>query len=195
MNSGEKRERLLSVATALLAQAPRQEMKVVNLNQALFYLDLVALRDLGETLTDNTYIALKQGPVVAKYQQRLIQELEKGEYAVQGKSTNDLSRPLRLKRLFNPAYRFPKRLRDQVTKIVAWACSKSAKGVSDFSHQNPGWRFSYQEGLGAHAQPKPINMHLALQQILDDDPWLSELFSEKELEAFAHFDHCRGEPW
>jgi hypothetical protein len=193
MISTEKRDHLLGAATALLAEAPNREMNIVTINKALFYLDLVALRDLGETVTQNTYIALEWGPVIAKYKQRLIRELEAGGYAVQGTTGDDLSRPLRLRRRFEDLSFIPGPLRLKLADIVRWACSQKAGGLSDISHGNPGWIASYREGLSAGKKPQPINMSLALQQLGDKDPWLESSFSPEELEEIAQSDQSRGE--
>ena len=76
MSTIEKSERLMEAAAAILNAAPEHRLNAVVLNKALFYLDLASLRDRGEPVTHNSYIALQNGPVVAKYQQRLIEQLE-----------------------------------------------------------------------------------------------------------------------
>ena len=81
MDSSEKCEWLIEAASAVLNAAPNRRLNAVVLNavvlnKVLFYLDLDALRDRAETMTGNAYIAIQQGPVVAKYSQRLIGQLE-----------------------------------------------------------------------------------------------------------------------
>lgn len=76
MEPNEKSRRLIEAACAVLHAAPDRSLNAVVLNKALFYLDLASLRDRGETITHNSYIALQNGPVVAKYPQRLIKPLE-----------------------------------------------------------------------------------------------------------------------
>ena len=72
----EKRDRLVEAAAAILNAAPDSRLNIVVLNKVLFYLDLASLRDRSETLTGNSYIAIQQGPVVANYPKRLVEELE-----------------------------------------------------------------------------------------------------------------------
>ena len=61
MSSNEKSERLIEAAAAILNAAPDRRLNAVVLNKALFYLDLASLRDRGETVTHNSYIALEKG--------------------------------------------------------------------------------------------------------------------------------------
>src|SRR5437773_2192449 len=77
------RNKLLEAAMALLQASPRQQLNIVVLNKALFYLDLHALRDLGKTVTDQEYVALPQGPVVDSYKNILIKPLVEGGMAEQ----------------------------------------------------------------------------------------------------------------
>ncbi len=81
MSSSNKKQKLTDAAAAILRCAPNNELNIVVLNKALFYVDLVSLRDYGNTLTENTYIALENGPVVAKYQQRLVKPLAEARIA------------------------------------------------------------------------------------------------------------------
>ena len=62
MSTNEKSERLIEAAAAILNAAPDRRLNAVVLNKALFYLDLASLRDRGETVTHNSYIALEKGP-------------------------------------------------------------------------------------------------------------------------------------
>ena len=88
----EKSLRLVEAAAVLLEGAPHHALNVTNLNKALFYLDLVALRDRGDTITRTTYLALTQGPVVAKYPTRLVQALENARLARQ--ITSGMAKPI-----------------------------------------------------------------------------------------------------
>lgn len=84
----EKQQRLLETASAALIAAPENSLKVVVLNKVLFYVDLAALRDRGETVTRNTYIGLQNGPVVAHYDKRLVAGLEEQGVAEQRSQWN-----------------------------------------------------------------------------------------------------------
>lgn len=52
-------------------------MQITNLNKALFYFDLVCLRDEGAAYTGSTFVALEHGPVVDRYRSVLVEGLAK----------------------------------------------------------------------------------------------------------------------
>ncbi len=185
MKTPEQKEelaaRLVEAATALLFAAPRHEMQITNLNKALFYLDLVALRDHGDTVTHQTYIALKQGPVVANFEKRLVAELEARQLARQ--TQRGASKPLVL--TGQPVEPYHTAMdTETVARVAAYFAEKTAKEASDYSHENPGWRIAWNDGAGASGPPKPIDLHLAMLQVLDDDPWLDEPADAALLRAF-----------
>lgn len=182
----DKRQRLIDAAKALLANVPKRELPIVVLNKALFYLDLACLRDVGEALTQNTFVALPLGPVVAKYDKRLVATLVNAGVASQ--RAEGLSKPLRLLDTVDTP-RFQSEIDKLVVTIAKWSSTLSASAASDISHANPGWLLARAEG--GHKQPKPINMYIAMQQILDDDPWLSEPISDT---LIAQAD-LPGIPW
>lgn len=172
--NAEKRERLLKAAVAVLRAAPDRRLLTVQLNKALFYFDLVHLRDEGETFTQNAYIALPQGPVVAKYDQRLIGALVKEGIAEQLSSSMGggvIAKPVVLRR--DPGYTLPGPALKFATRAGSWAAKFKAGTLSDLSHENPGWIIARKKGeeLG---RPQPVNMLIALQQVADEDPWVSE---------------------
>lgn len=183
----EKRGRLLEAAVALLQGAPNGELKVVLLNKGLFYLDLVCLRDQGHSATGATFMALPQGPVVAKYDRHLVGALEHEGLAEQ--IQDGMAKPIRLKQ--RPAkYEYldeaTLKLAEEMGRDVARLTSATA---SEFSHKNPGWRLAYDSGLGAGKGAKPINMLVALQQLNDSDEddgdrWLDEEADEPLMKAF-----------
>ena len=174
MDGGEKKNkrRIVEAAAAVLGAVPERELNAVVLNKALFYLDLIALRDLGRDVTGSAYVALHQGPVVAKYKQRLISALESAGVAEQVQVGR--AKPIRLKALpesTEPLAPDELRLVDEVASFVGKLTSTKA---SDLSHENPGWQIAYSAGQGQGSPPLPIDMLIAMQQVLDDDPWLSE---------------------
>ncbi|WP_187345985.1 type II toxin-antitoxin system antitoxin SocA domain-containing protein [Sorangium cellulosum] len=195
VSSEEKRDRLLEAAMAILQSVPGGRMKIVNLNKALFYLDLVALQRTGETVTGNAYIALHQGPVVAKYPQRLLKPLESSGLAQQ--ETNGREKPVVLRRPIG-SFRYMdvglQRLAAAVAKRIG---PDTAASVSDLSHENPGWQLAYEMGQKHGAPPVPINMLIALQQLADDDPWLGQgIDDDEELRALIDtVDAHASEPW
>lgn len=173
------RNKLLEAAMALLQAAPRQQLNVVVLNKALFYLDLHALRDFGTTVTDQEYVALPQGPVVDSYKEILVKPLVEGGLAEQLLASAGRYRwkPLRVKNPFTRFVYLGEREQDLAQHISAgFLNSFISAAVSAFSHENPGWRVAYskyEEGR----PPVKIDMLLALQQLDGDDDdaaWLSE---------------------
>jgi hypothetical protein len=163
----EKSDRLIEAAMAILQATPQKKLNIVQLNKALFYLDLYSLRDTGKTITQNTYVALPLGPVVADYPKHLVKELEKRELAVQTNEGD--SKPVHVRAEivdFQYLNDDARQLADEIGREIA---KKTSSALSEFSHENVGWRLAREDG-----KPKPIDMRVALQQLADEDPWLSE---------------------
>lgn len=177
-------ERLLNAAAALLEALPGHKLSTTQLNKALFYFDLAHLRDFGETYTGTTYIALRQGPVVAKYKDRLVKTLEAEGIARQG--SDGRSKPIQLDDERPSGWGSMDAEAGTLARRVAdWAHRKRATEISDFSHRNPGWKHAYDTGCGRSSSPRPINLVLALQQIVDEDPWLARPLEPSEEDAFG----------
>jgi hypothetical protein len=189
----ESNGRLLEAAAALLSAAPSKELQTTNLNKALFYLDLYCLRDLGHVVTQNTFMALPEGPVVAKYDKRLIEALQKQGIAEQVKS----GRSLLVKLIKMPgALKFLGAREIAIAAQVSLRCANAtAREVSDFSHDNPGWQIAFASGLEGGKPAKPINLLIAMQQIVDEDPWLKEPLSPELKSALCAADNGEGESW
>ncbi len=171
MEDAEKKGRVIEAIVALLDGAPGRRMQITNLNKALFYLDLAALRDTGSTITDATYVALDNGPVLHDYKQ-VVGELAEGKIAHQ--DVDGLEKPVVLDRPLDTYHYlddYGRALAARIAKVIA---QHSARGVSNLSHSNPGWAMAFSKGRGRNAAPAPIDMYLALQQLGDDDPWLHE---------------------
>lgn len=192
MSTNEKSERLIEAAAAILNAAPDRRLNAVVLNKALFYLDLASLRDRGETVTHNPYIALQNGPVVAKYEQRLIRSLESQGIARQI-SEWDGSKPILLESCPEHFQFVDADTLILVSKVTSHFASATSRRASDYSHENPGWEMAWNEfqRTGKHVS---INMRIALQQIIEDDPWMDlPLLNDDELLAAA--DAAQGEEW
>ena len=188
----ERRARLIEAAAALLSGAEGGRLNAVNLNKALFYLDLASLRDFGHPFSYATFLALHQGPVVAKYKTRLIQALADEDIAVQEQEAD--SKPIRLKNVPASFHYIAAGTLALAERIGKWFSEKTSSSASDFSHQNPGWKLAYDDGLGVGKQPTRINPFIAMQQILDDDPWLH---ADHKLDraAIEAADRSEGVPW
>src|SRR5438045_86074 len=88
--------KLMEASMALLQGAPDSQLNIVVLNKGLFYLDLIALRDLGRTITGERYVALPQGPVVENYVHKIVRALESAGLAEQLEMGR--RKPLRVKK-------------------------------------------------------------------------------------------------
>lgn len=192
MEPAEKSRRLIEAASAVLHAAPGQRLNAVVLNKVLFYLDLATLRDHGQSVTNNSYIALQNGPVIAKYSRRLIGKLEQLGIARQD-SRWDGSKPIVLeKRPEHFGYLTPDvmLLVSDVTEFFADSTSKSA---SDFSHKNAGWQIAWNQ-YRKSGKPVAINPRIAMQQIIESDPWM-EIPSVIDEDVLAAADQAIGEDW
>lgn len=192
MNPNDKSQRLIETASAVLHAAPDRSLNVVVLNKVLFYVDLASLRDRGETITHNSYIAIQNGPVVAKYPQRLIKPLEDRGIARQISQWNG-AMPVTLEEC-------PKHFEflgpdDMLTiaDVTSFFANSTSNLASEFSHRNPGWQLAwnhYQRG----GKPVAVNMRIAMQQILESDPWMQTPLSSGD-EILAAADDAIGDDW
>jgi uncharacterized phage-associated protein len=190
----EPKDRLAEAAMACL-QAAGGSMNMVNLNKALFYADLAALLQTGHSITGQSYIALRQGPVVAKYDRRVVRVLESLGWARQQKIGQ--AKPLTIVALPRSFPSLPENAIGLIAKIASTIANLTASAVSIHSHENPGWIVAFEQGLGAGLPAKPIDMHLALQQLVDDADleWLNAELTEEEQKVVEEADVQDAEPW
>jgi hypothetical protein len=193
MDKAEMKRRLVEAATALLSAAKGKALQVTNLNKALFYLDLVALRDTGKTVSRSAFIALKEGPVVAKYEKHLIKPLADAGLAKQ--ESEGLAKPVRLIAEKDDFEFLSHRMLKAAAKLGRKFSTITATQASELSHENPGWAIAYEEGLRAGKPALPIDLHIAMQQIVGLDPWLTEKPSKAEWEAIVAADEGGVEAW
>jgi hypothetical protein len=193
VDAGERKQRLIEAAVALLSETPKRELKIVLLNKALFYLDLVALRDLGRTLSGATFLALEQGPVVADYPRRLIRSLEAAGLAEQG--ADGMSKPVRLKKSLARFDYMDSKARALAKLVVEHIARLTSSQASRISHGNPGWALAYERGMKKGGGPAKINMLVALQELGGPDPWLQLAPTVSEEAVFAAADGEQGESW
>lgn len=150
---------------AILQATPAGQMGITVMNKALFYADLCALRDLGETITRSGYIALPAGPVLNHYERSLIKLLERLGLAEQ--TRDGWEKPLVARVKVDPF----ELLTDEEVGIAQLVSrrihGKSATWVSEYSHENDAWISAFRAGNGTS-----INMICALQQVIEDDPWV-----------------------
>ena len=190
MEPEERSERLIEAASAILNAAPDRRLNIVVLNKALFYLDLASLRDRGATITHNAFIAIQHGPVIAKYPKRLVGQLE-GLGIAKQISQWDGSKPIVLESC-RPHFLDSDAmiLASAVTNFFADASSRQA---SDYSHENAGWKRAWVESQRT-GKPSVVNMRVAMQQIIEADPWMElPLIDDEQLLAAA--DNADGDDW
>lgn len=152
---------------AILQATVQGRLGITVLNKALFYADLAALRDLGKTLTGSGYVAIPNGPVVNHYERAVVRDLARAGLAEQ----------------LEEGWEKPVLVRCQITRfahlddeqigiaqlVARKIQARSATWVSDYSHDNPGWEAAFRVGSGT-----PIDLNLALLQVIEDDPWIDE---------------------
>ncbi len=173
-----KANKLMEAAMVVLQATPQQQLNIVVLNKALFYLDLYALRDLGKVVTGQKYVALPQGPVVDQYKTRVVKSLSDAGLAKQ-LSTDTNAKPMRV---VTPLERFHHLSADErlIAKEMGEGLNRfTSTAISTFSHDNPGWIIARQKYSESNPAPV-INMQLALQQLADedDDAWIDEAVDE-----------------
>jgi hypothetical protein len=177
MSDPERKNRLLEACMAILQATPEKKLGITLLNKALFYLDLVALRDLGRTVTGETFVALPAGPVVRGYDRRIVNWLQRDGLAEQ--RNDGMEKPVCV---LNPLDRFEflsereQRIAETLAERIH---SMKAYMISELSHENPGWIVAFREATGT-----PIDLHLALQQVGEVDDWLDEPADEVVAGAF-----------
>ncbi len=190
-----RRRRLAETAAFLLAEAGGA-LPIVSVIKGLFFSDLRALRDLGHQITEAKYIALKAGPVVCAYERHVIEALERAGIAQQ-EELEDGSKPLYLIADFAPKTLSPEE-REIISAIAKWTKSKTPTELSEFSHMNPAWRKAWNSAASGKAINRDIDMMLALQQIVETDPWLESPPNSEESSLFvaAHStDVVEAVPW
>ena len=167
MSMALENERMLYAAKLILTLAGC-DVQRTNLIKALFYLDLLWLRDTGKTYTGEAYVALPQGPVVDGYKVRLIEPLLADPDVVE-KSVrlfpNATAKMLRMSA--DAPMPDDEHLEITARRVVERVAGQRAVDVSELTHENVAWLTAIRKGNGT-----PINMVLALQQVIDDDPWL-----------------------
>jgi hypothetical protein len=174
-SKNDRWERLVESAVEALGAAPHHKLNIVVLNKTLFYADLLSMRDLGHSITRCRYVALPQGPVVEKYDKKLVGALTSRGLA---KQLNDgMAKPLELVGEPPESHLISAAEVSIVRQVVAEFDGVTSTKLSNFSHENIGWKCAYESGIGAgEKRPHLVNMMLALQQVLDwteEDDWLS----------------------
>lgn len=184
----DTRTRIAEAAMAVLVATPDRRLGITVLNKALFYADLCALRDVGQTVTRSGYIALPQGPVLNHYERAIVRTLEALGWAEQTK--DGMEKPMIVR---SEPEGFSLLSKDEVgiTQLVSRKIHhRTASWVSDYSHENKAWEIAFREKTGA-----PINLMLAMQQVLEDDPWMSKRDDSELIACLQSAEKDTGVPF
>jgi len=173
----------LTEAAAIILESAGRSLGITVLNKALFKLDLLALLETGTQATDATYVALKAGPVVQSYGQCLVGELERVAIAMQD-DDDPMNKPVTVLHAVKPKFLSREHVR-LARSTGEWAKGKTATELSKLFHLNPGWIQAWRDGAG---QGFEINMRIAMQQVVDDDPWIRAAPTEVEKKVFGEPD-------
>ena len=188
--------RLVETVEAVLMGTPadRRRVGITTLNKALFYADLVALRDLGRTLTGARYHALQFGPVVEDYPTKLIDVVERAGVARQAEGDDGLEKPVVL--VETPPFSILDEDEVQIARnIGSKTAQMTATKLVRMSHENLGWKLAWDAGRGQGKPAVQINMLIALQQLADDDPWLTAPVDDDLRAAFDRATPDSGSIW
>lgn len=187
------REGALVEAAAALLEGAGGRLPITSLNKAVFYLELESLLKSGATVTGATFLALPAGPVVAKYDKRLVGALESAGIAQQDEAEDGLTKPVCLIRTPTRELLSETQWQD-AHRVGAWAATKSPSELSRLSHENAGWQLAWQAGLGVKRPAVKIDLHIAMQQLLSKDPWLDQADPASDA-ACRDADLEPGERW
>lgn len=192
MSPSAQPPRVVVAAAHALDAARNQQMKIVILNKTLFFADLFALRDLGHLITGSKYVALKMGPVVANYDRKIVKKMRKLGLAEQ--LSLGMAKPLKLTGDVPSGVLGDEEV-DYVRAVAEKLAGKRSADVSEFSHENVAWRLAYEAGQARGEQACVVNLHLALQQIVDADPWLNQDDDAQAREALSRVGHDVEHQW
>jgi len=173
---------------AILQATPEKRLGITVLNKALFYADLCALRDCGQTVTRSGYVALPQGPVLNHYERAIVRDLETRGLAEQTK--DGWEKPL-IVRCEVPSFSLLSREEVGIAQLVARKIhARTATWVSEYSHENAAWQRAFRSGVGSK-----LDLIIALQQVIEDDPWLEAEDDEHVAKAFVAAETDGGVPF
>jgi hypothetical protein len=182
--------KLMEASMALLQGAPDGQLNIVVLNKGLFYLDLIALRDLGRTITGERYVALPQGPVVDNYGTKIVRALEVAGLAEQLEMGR--AKPMRVKMRLGE-YKHLSELEVLFATDLARTVSPfTSTMLSDFSHRNAGWVIARRQTVEGGPAAE-INMRIAMQQLAgneDDDEWLTTCLDDQVVRELEQAEHA-----
>ena len=80
-----------------------------------------------------------------------------------------------------------------VTDVTKFFADSTSVEASEFSHKNPGWQIAWNHFL-REKKPASVNMRIAMQQIIESDPWMATPVIE-DTEILAAADSGVGDDW
>lgn len=197
MGNTNKPTRLMEAAMALLQGAPEGQLNIVVLNKALFYTDLIALRDFGHTVTEEVYVALPQGPVVDNYTSKIVRALSSAGLAEQLEIGR--AKPVRVTKRMDAFARLSDQELKLATDVARMFAPNTSTLLSNFSHNNPGWVLARKSAVEGRPAPE-INLRIAMQQVAwsddddNEDGWMLMPLNE-QVAAEAEQAHTATKPW
>jgi hypothetical protein len=177
-------------AAGFILESAGGTLLTTQLIKALFYLDCEAILELGAPFTGAIHVALQHGPIVESYNETLLRPLELARIAVQDNEAG-MGKPVALTHAVKRKHLTPKQA--ELARARGFkAKEKNSTEWTSYAHENPGWIAAWRDGDG---QGSPINMRIAVQQLLDDDPWMSAPLTETEKKVFEEPDPSDLVPW
>lgn len=177
------RHRLIEASAVLLEVFGDGQFRARDLSTALFYLDLLVLRDAGFLLTGANFFALPTCPAVWADPELLVRILVQT-----GALREEDGRLSRAKKFEGATY-----LDMNILMTLAKEVREFLFPNPSFSI-NPGWKAAMARSA-ASGQPQPIGMGLAMQQVVDPDPWIDAPAEQRLGSAFSAAEEQSQEPW
>lgn len=81
----------------------------------------------------------------------------------------------------------------KVSDVTSFFADSTSRIASEFSHRNPGWQLAWNQ-YQRDGKPVAVNMRIALQQIIEADPWMLRPISDGN-QMLSNADAAIGEDW
>lgn len=108
----------------------------------IYFVDCTALRELGETVTGSEFIKYEHGPVPSRGDKHLRQMTRRGELTTSQRNIGGMTlNEVKTTRVPDPDM-FSKVELSVIDSVCAQYGRRSAKELSDLSHQEPAWHYA-----------------------------------------------------
>jgi uncharacterized phage-associated protein len=115
---------------------------LTKLWKLIYFVDSRALRELGESVTGSEFIKYEHGPVPSRGDKHLRQMTRRGELSTIARDIGGMT----LNEVQTTRKPEPGAFSKAELAIIEWVCAhygrKSAKELSDLSHQEPSWHYA-----------------------------------------------------